>query len=95
VVGVGARAGRGGLPAGKIVALDAAAHALLLGLDWRRMLDAPEDEVEVLVTQAVLQRALDLQHERDRRLATMVANGVNGARSVDGRRSSATSTSTA
>jgi hypothetical protein len=73
--------------------VDAAAHALTLGLDWRSVIEDTSDEVELLVVSAVMQRAVDFQHERDKRLATMTGNAVNGVRSLDGRRTpSSTST---
>lgn len=51
------------------------------------------EELRLAVTQAVMRKGLELQHRRDKGLATMVANGVNGARSVDGRGGSSSSTS--
>jgi hypothetical protein len=58
------------------------------------VLDDPADDTDELVQAAVMQHAVDLLHERDKALATMVANGVNGARTVDGRRSGPNVTST-
>ena len=40
--------------------------------------------MRVLVRQAVYQRAAELDEDRQRALAIRVANGVNGARSIDG-----------
>jgi hypothetical protein len=83
------------------VAVDAAAHALLLGVhDWCRVgfgasfEDAQvTEELRQAATHAVLSLATRLQHRRDRALAIMTGNAVNGARSVDGRGSSNGSTS--
>lgn len=57
------------------------------------MFDKPVGEVHSLVRSAVMQRAVELQELRDRNLAVRIANGVNGARSIDGQ-SSGTTTST-
>ena len=66
--------------------MDLAAHALNLGEDWRAVLAMDRDEIEDFVESVVWQRAIDLRHERDKSLAAMIANAVNGARSLDGRR---------
>lgn len=65
--------------------MDVAAHALLLGEDWRRVLAMERGELDALVESAVWQRASDLRHERDKALATMIGNAMNGARTLDGR----------
>jgi hypothetical protein len=54
----------------------------------------PPDDTDAIVEAAVLQRAIDLLHERDKALATMIANGIGGAKSVDGRRTGPNVTST-
>ena len=54
--------------------VDVAAHARNLGEDWRQVLDDGFDELDTLMNQAVLDRALELQAERDERLAIMIGN---------------------
>jgi hypothetical protein len=49
------------------------------------VLEHPADDVDALISDAVLQRAVELQELRDRNLAVRIANAVNGARTVDGR----------
>lgn len=56
--------------------MDVAAHALLLGDDWRRVLDIDGGELDELVESAVRQRASDMQYDRDERLAVMIANNL-------------------
>lgn len=74
--GLGAREARGG-SSGEIdgSVVDVAAHARNLGEDWRQALD-DHDEIDALVDHIVMQRALDLQAERDERLAVMIANNL-------------------
>ncbi len=55
--------------------MDVAAHARNLGEDWRQALD-DRGELDTLVDQIVMQRAVDLQAERDERLAVMIANNL-------------------
>lgn len=71
--------------AGRPELLEVAAHARLLGEDWRAVLQRPDDDVDAVVSDAVLQRAIELQEERDRNLARRLSNAINGARTIDGR----------
>ncbi len=54
--------------------VDVAAHALLLGEDWRRVLDMDRGELDELVESAVWERASEMRFERDERLAVMIGN---------------------
>lgn len=65
--------------------IEVAAHARLLGEDWRAVLQRPADDVDAVMSDAVLQRAIELQEARDRNLAIRISNATSGARSVDGR----------
>lgn len=71
--------------AGRPELIEVAAHARLLGEDWRSTLDAVTDDVDRVIADAVLQRAVELQEQRDRNLAIRIANALSGARTIDGR----------
>lgn len=75
--GVRARSDRGGVR-GEIDprVRDAAAHALNLGQDWREVLSMDRGELDTLVESAVWQRAVDMRHDEQKTLASLIAHAL-------------------
>jgi hypothetical protein len=69
--------GRRGAPGGILgdEAITLAATASLLGFDSRLFLEG-EDPVELLVAQAVVEKAAELREQRDENMAVRIANAV-------------------